>query len=86
MESSPTSASTGDVCTASPATIPLTQAALRAGKSYLAMRNAILRGEVRGFLDERNRYQVDVHDLERYVATQQIEHSSAEHLAPAMAG
>lgn len=48
--------------------IPIAQAAMRAKKNYLAMRNMVLRGAVIGWQDERGRWLVDARDLDRYLA------------------
>ena len=45
--------------------IPLVKAAAIAGKSYHAMLNAILRGECRGWQDDRGRWQVNPADAQR---------------------
>ena len=45
--------------------IPLVKAAAMAGKSYHAMLNTILRGECRGWQDDRGRWQVNSADAQR---------------------
>ena len=45
--------------------IPLVKAAAIAGKGYHAMLNAVLRGECRGWQDDRGRWLVDAADAQR---------------------
>ena len=57
--------------------VPLIHAAFALQRGYLATRDLVLRGKVKGFRDERGRWLVDAADLERAVREQEREQRSA---------
>jgi hypothetical protein len=48
--------------------VPVTLAAHAARMGYFALRGAVSRGEVRGWVDGRGRWMVDRADLDRFIA------------------
>lgn len=56
--------------------VPLVRAALEAGVGYLVLRDAVMRGLVVGWQDEKRHWFIDRSDLERFARQRRSERRS----------